>query len=320
MPLVDMPLEKLKEYRGINPCPSDIDEYWDMALLEMNNLAPDVSLVPAKFKVPAAECFDLYFTGVKGARIHAKFVRPKAIANPVPAVLEFHGYSGSAGDWAHLLTYAGQGCCIAAMDCRGQAGGSEDVGGVKGTTLRGHIIRGLGSDDPHDLLFRHIFLDTAQLAKIVMDFPEVDEKRVFAKGGSQGGGLTIACAALEPRIRKAAPMYPFLSDYRRVWQMDLAVNAYEELKKFFRNFDPRHEREEEIFTKLGYVDIKNIAKRIKAEVLMATGLMDTICPPSTQFAAYNRIVSPKNVVIYPDFGHERLPDFDDMTMAFLLGA
>ena len=31
---------------------------------------------------------------------------------------------------------------VAAMDCRGQGGLSEDVGGVKGTTVNGHIIRG----------------------------------------------------------------------------------------------------------------------------------------------------------------------------------
>lgn len=318
MPLVDMPLEKLKEYRGVNPCPSDIDEYWDMALLEMNKIEPDVELVPISYKYPSVECFDLYFTGVKGARIHAKFARPKSITNSIPAVLQFHGYSGRASDWTGLLNYAGQGFCVAALDCRGQGGFSEDVGGVVGNTLRGHIIRGLDNSDPHSLLFRHIFLDTAQLAKIVMSFPEVDEKRVAAMGGSQGGGLTIACAALEPRIRKAAPVFPFLSDYKRVWDMDLSVGAYEELRTYFRSFDPRHEREDEIFYRLGYIDIKNISKRIRADVLMGTGLMDTICPPSTQFAAYNNITSTKDVVIYPDFGHENLPDFADITMDFLL--
>ena len=36
MPLVDMPLEKLKTYEGVSPCPKDIDEYWDTAIAEMN--------------------------------------------------------------------------------------------------------------------------------------------------------------------------------------------------------------------------------------------------------------------------------------------
>lgn len=51
---------------------------------------------------------------------------------------------------------------------------------------------------------------------------------------------------------------------------------------------------------------------------MFTGLMDNICPPSTQFAAYNKITSPKQMVIYPDFGHEGLPDSGSKTLAFLL--
>ena len=51
---------------------------------------------------------------------------------------------------------------------------------------------------------------------------------------------------------------------------------------------------------------------------MATGLMDDICPPSTQYAAYNRLTCEKSHVLYPDFGHEYLPDFDDITFQFML--
>jgi cephalosporin-C deacetylase len=318
VPLIDMPLEKLKNYQGINPCPEDFDEYWDRALAEMRSVEPDVELVKSKFQVPFAECFDLFFTGVRGARIHAKYIRPKNAKEPHPAVLHFHGYAGNSGEWNDKLQYAAMGFSVAAMDCRGQGGLSEDTGGVKGNTLRGHIIRGL-DDDADNLLFRHVYLDTVQLASIVMDMPEVDENRVGAMGGSQGGGLTLACGALEPRIKKLAPMYPFLCDYKRVWEMDLAKNAYEELKIYFRRFDPRHEREDEIFTKLGYIDVQHLARRIKGEVMMGTGLMDDVCPPSTQFAAYNKITAPKKVVVYPDFGHEGLPGFDDMTFEFMAG-
>ena len=101
--------------------------------------------------------------------------------------------------------------------------------------------------------------------------------------------------------------------------MDLDVNAYAELRSYFRSFDPRHEREEEIFTLLGYIDNQHLAHRIRAEVMMFTGLIDTICPPSTQFAAYNKILSPKRVVLYPDFGHEHLPEADDLGLTFLMG-
>lgn len=317
MPLIDMPLEKLKTYKGINPRPNDIDAYWDRAIAEMHALDPMVELRPAAFQVDFAECFDLYFTGVGGARVHAKYLRPKAAPGKHPAVLMFHGYSGNAGDWADKLNYVAAGFSVAALDVRGQAGLSEDVGGVKGNTLHGHIIRGLDDESADKLLFRSIYLDTAELARIVMAMPEVDPARVGATGGSQGGALTLACASLEPGISRAAPVFPFLCDYKRVWEMDLAKDAYEELKSYFRHFDPQHKRENEIFTKLGYIDLQNLAKRIKGEVKMAVGLMDTVCPPSSQFAAFNKITAPKETVIYPDFGHEGLPGFDDIAFEFL---
>lgn len=322
MPLTfDFPLEKLKAYKGINPRPADFDKYWDAALSEMRALDPKVELVPAKFQVPDVECFDLYFTGVGGARVHAKFLRPEKIESPRPAVLMFHGYSCDSNDWSLKLGFVAQGFIVAALDSRGQGGPSEEVGGVIGNTLHGHIIRGLEdalAGRPEKLLFRQNFLDTAELAKIIMDMPEVDTKNVCATGWSQGGGLTVACAALEPRLRKAAPVYPFLSDYKRVWEMDEAKDAYAELKDFFRHVDPQHKKEDAIFEMLGYIDIQNLAPRIRAEILWGTGLSDTICPPSSQFAAFNKVKSKKQMAVFPDFSHEELPGLNDQIFQFFL--
>ncbi|AIQ51745.1 alpha/beta fold hydrolase [Paenibacillus sp. FSL R7-0331] len=318
MPLVDMPLEQLKQYQGRNPRPADFDAYWERALEELASVETQLELIPGAFQTPQAECFDLYFTGVRGARIHAKYLRPRTVSTPQPAVLQFHGYTGDSGEWQDKLAYVSLGFSVLALDCRGQGGLSEDTGGVKGNTHNGHIIRGL-DDHPDNLLFRHIYLDTVRLAQIALELPGVDPQRVYAMGGSQGGALTIACAALEPRIKKAATTYPFLCDYKRVWEMDLDKDAYHELNLYFRKFDPLHEREDEVFEKLGYIDLQHLASRIQGEVLFFTGLMDTICPPSTQFAAYNKITAPKQLVVYPDFGHEYLPGGGDRTMQFLLG-
>ena len=186
MPVVDMPLDKLKTYQGLNPRPEDFDAYWEAALSEMRALDADVELKRSEFQTDFAECFDLWFTGVGGARVHAKYYRPLNRPEPHPAVLFFHGYSGNCGDWSQKLGYAAAGFTVAALDCRGQGGPSEDAGGVKGTTLRGHIVRGL-DDAPEKLYYRQMYLDTAQLARIVMDMPEVDASRVGATGGSQGG-------------------------------------------------------------------------------------------------------------------------------------
>ena len=157
------------------------------------------------------------------------------------------------------------------------------------------------------------------MAGIVMGLPGVDQNRVGAIGSSQGGGLTLACAALEPRIKRIAPCHPFLSDFKRVWDMDLDKDAYDELRYYFRSFDPLHKREKEIFTKLGYIDVQHLAPRIKAETLMAITLQDSICPPSTQFAAYNKIKAKKKMALYFDYAHEQLRDWDDTTFQFMMG-
>lgn len=318
MAVFEMPLEKLLTYQGVNPKPQDFEDYWTASLEEMHALGTAHTLERAAFQAPGADCFDLWFTGVGNAKVYAKLLVPSEVKS-APAVLNFHGYSGSSGDWSQYLRFVQAGFVVAALDCRGQGGKSQDKGSIGGNTLRGHIIRGLDEEDPKKLLTRSLFLDTAQLARIVMSLPYVDETRVGATGGSQGGAMTIACASLEPRIKLAAPVYPFMCDYKRVWDMDLDVAAYEELREYFRRFDPRHQREKEVFTKLGYIDLQHLASRIRAQVLLCCGLMDTVCPPSTQFAAYNKMVCEKSYELWPDFGHENLPDASDIIFQFMLG-
>lgn len=317
MPVLDMPLSKLQEYMGRNPCPADIDEFWDASVAEMEALGTACELVTADFQAPNMTCYDMYFTGMGGARIHAKVIIPKG-DGPLPAVCRFHGCPQMAPEFSALMNWAAAGFVIAAMDCRGQGGQSEDVGGVKGNTYHGHIIRGAFEGEPKKLLYRQIFLDAAQLARIVMALPEVDAAKVGAIGGSQGGGLTLACAALTPSLNRAAPTYPYLCDYKRVWDMDMDKDAYAELRTYFRQFDPLHEREEAFFTLLGYIDNQHLAHRVKAKVMWFLGQMDMVCPPSSQFAAYNKLCCEKQIFVYPDYKHETLPGAGDKAMQFML--
>ena len=318
--LIDMPPEKLYQYQGCSPKPQDFDRYWDESLAELDAVKPEISLTPSReFSAPNAECLDLCFTGVGGARIHAKVLRPKVRRGDSPAVIQFHGYHGSSGKWYTRLAYVNAGFTVAALDCRGQYGDSEDNLQNLGITVQGHIIRGLDDADPKKLLYRHNYLDTVELVRIIMGLDGVDPGRIGITGGSQGGGLSYACAALEPRVNRCVSVYPFLSDFRRVWEMDLAKGAYQELVDYLRWRDPLHEREEEFFTRLGYIDIQNLAPRITCKFRMFTGLMDTTCPPSTQFAAYNKVASAdKQVRIWYDHRHEELPHGDDMIYMFMM--
>ena len=313
-----MLIEELLKYNGVNPRPEDHDDYWEKALSEMKEVDSEISFEEVDFKSPIVSCYDMYFTGVNGARIYAKHVRPKNVSGKIPAVIMFHGYGADCEDWYSKMPYAASGVAVFAMDVRGQGGKSEDVGGVCGNTLHGHIIRGLADKNPQKMFYRDVFLDTAQLAGIVLDLDFIDETKVYVTGGSQGGALSLACASLEPRISRVAIAEPFLCDFKRVCDMQLNVNVYGELRDYFRMYDPTHEQEEAVFTKLGYIDIQYLVPRIKGEVLMLTGLLDTTCPPETQFAAYNKMTCKKRYILYPDYQHEKLKNVDDVTYQFLM--
>ncbi|NJC97715.1 MAG: acetylxylan esterase [Anaerolineae bacterium] len=117
MPLTfDLPIEQLQTYPGRNPCPSDFDSFWDRSLVEMRSIDPEIELIAAEFTAPNVECFHLYFTGVGGARVHAKLLHPTDTSAPHPAVLMFHGYTGDTGDWFDILGYATAGFTVAALD------------------------------------------------------------------------------------------------------------------------------------------------------------------------------------------------------------
>ncbi len=316
MAVVDMPLEQLVKYAGKNPCPGDFDQYWQTGLDEIKSIDPDVELKKVDFPADFADCYDMYFTSTDNARIYSKLIVPKDAKGKCPCALSFHGYTGDSGDWFLGLPFAANGIIYAAMDCRGQGGRSEDVGGIRGNTQHGHIIRGV-DDEPNKLLYRHIFLDTAMLARVVGSLEQADGQRLGAMGASQGGALSLACAALVPEVKYAYSRVPFLSDYLRVWELDFETGAYVEIWDYFRKFDPFHERENEFFTRLGYIDVHNHAKNIKAEVFMDMALRDDICPPSTQFAAYNNITSKKQHRLYYDFGHGTGAGAEDAKFRFI---
>ena len=43
-----------------------------------------------------------------------------------------------------------------------------------------------------------------------------------------------------------------------------------------------HTRADEVFTRMGYVDVQNLAPRVTAKTVMTITLNDRTCPPSTQ--------------------------------------
>lgn len=311
-------LNKMKKYQGTTTKPNDFDTYWDKKIKALDKFTPKVKIkrgTPKEFQ--SFELMEVTFNSFDGASIHAKYLRPRT-KKKVPCVLQFHGYPGSSRSFFELAVFASKGFAVLAMDCRGQGGRSQDLGGYKGTTVAGHIMAGMDDTNLDNLLYTRIFQDAALMPRVASLLPGIDEDEIYVNGASQGGALATVCAALSKQVKKAAILYPFLSDYQRVFELEYDQIAYDGLRYYSRWMDPLGEHLDDWFRKLGYIDTKNFASRIKCPVLFGISLADTVCPPSTQFAVYNNMNTEKQVFAYEGKGHETIHDFDDKIIPFFL--
>ena len=300
-------IEALGGYYGATPKPADFEAFWQARMAEADAVPLDYTVTQAK-EVPSwdsCDFLDLWFTGMAGARIYAKYLRPHS-DKPVPLVLQFHGYPGASRSFAEQASFAGMGMALIAMDCPGQAGYSVDAGGFLGTTVSGHIVAGL--DGPAEgMYYVRLHQNIRILCRIVRQLQEIDLRRVFVNGGSQGGGLGLACCALNPGlINRAAILYPFLSNFKLVWDLGADEIAYEGIRYYARWFDADEHQQDRWFRQLGYIDSKNFATLVQCPVLFGTGLEDVICPPQTQCAVYNNLHCKKSGIFSPVMGTRRL--------------
>lgn len=297
-------LEEVNNYKGRDDIPNDFDDFWNKNIREIK-VPTNYSLVKKDFGITRIDCYELRFPGVSGGSVYAKVVLPQS-NDRIPVILSFHGYMGRASDWSTMFSYASAGFGFAMMDVPGQSGYSLDPGvTVRGNTVKGHIIRG-ALDGPNSLFYKSVYLNAYCFSQIIDGLDNVDESSLYSYGASQGGALALVVAALNKKIKTVVSIYPFLSDFRRVLEIGNTSEAYDELFRYFKFFDPFHETEDELMNTLAYIDVKNFAHRIKCPVKMITGLEDVVCHPITQFAIYNRLESEKEHLLMPEYGHEEM--------------
>ena len=162
-------IEALGGYYGATPRPDDFESFWQVRMAEADAVPLHYTVTQAQ-EVPSwdsCEFLDLWFTGMEGARLYAKFLRPRR-SEPMPPVLQFHGYPGASRSFAEQASFAGMGMALIAMDCPGQAGYSEDVGGFLGTTVSGHIIAGLDGP-PERMYYVRLHQDIRILCRLVRE-------------------------------------------------------------------------------------------------------------------------------------------------------
>lgn len=302
MPSIDWPLERLRDYRPSLPRPADFDAFWQTTLAASAGQPINLELIPYHLAAPAVEAFavrlDGFADGGAPPRLAGWYVRPKA-GDRLPGMVFFHGYSQRGARPLDLLALAGQGFCCMSLDCRGQNGDSEEtLGSAPGGHAAGWLTRGIRR--PKAYYYRYAFADAARAVEALAGRGEVDAARVGVTGGSQGGALAVAAAALNPRVALCVSENPFLCDFPRAVQL-APTEPYQEIARFLR-MSP--ELMDEVFATLAYHDVALLAGRVACPTLMSICLWDDVCPPSASFAAYNAVAGPKEVAVYPFHRHE----------------
>ncbi|MBX9243632.1 acetylxylan esterase [Actinotalea ferrariae] len=309
MALFDLPLPQLETYRPPIEEPEGLDAFWADRLTEARRTDVLVDCRPVDTGLATVRTWDLTFAGAHGHPIRAWYSRPAAADVALPAVVEYLGYGRGRGLPQERLTWASAGYAHLLMDSRGQgsqygSGGdtADPVG--SGPAVPGVVTRGI--DDPAGYYYVRLLTDAVRAVDAVRALEGVDSDRVAVVGNSQGGGLALGAAGLVPDLTAALVSQPFLCHVRRAVGLTDA-DPYAEVVRYLA---VHRGAEERVLRTLDHVDGMHLGRRARAATLFSVGLRDTICPPSTVFAAYNHYgdlsdgAPEREIAVYPFNHHE----------------
>jgi cephalosporin-C deacetylase len=301
MPFFDFNAADLPTYRsGVVP-PADFDEFWSSTLAEARESSLDARFEPVDVGLPLVEVFDVTFAGWGSHPIKGWYIKPRGVFD-AGAVVKFIGYNGGRGFPQDHLLWPASGRPVLVMDTRGQGSGwgigdtPDPVG--SDPSHAGFMTRGIAS--PQTYFYRRVFTDAVRAIEALRSGAEIDPGRIATAGGSQGGALALAAASLDPSVKAAVTDVPFLCDFPRA--IGLAPrDPYGEVSRYLA---VHRDMVGTAFATLNYFDIVNHVPRAKAKALFSVALMDTICPPSTVYAAFNAYAGDKRIESYTFNDHE----------------
>lgn len=304
MAFFDLSIDKLETYQPPRNEPNDFDAFWRDTLNAARQFPLDAKFVPGDWSLQTVDVFDVTFNGYGGQPIKGWLLLPHQRAGKLHCVVEYIGYGGGRGFPYNWLLWASAGYAHLVMDTRGQGsvwlhGDTPDIDDGANPQVPGFMTRGVLS--PHSYYYRRVFTDAVRAVEAARSYPGIDVDHIAVTGGSQGGGITIAVSGLAPEwIHASMPDVPFLCHYRRAAQL-IDTEPYAEIARFCKTHRTQIET---VFRTLSYFDGMNFATRAKAKALFSTALMDTTCPPSTVYSAYNYYAGEKQINVYEFNQHD----------------
>ena len=263
---------------------SDFAAYWMSTLISLSRIPMDVRIRETS-TVKGIRLSEVTISSVGRVEVRGWLEEPVKPGR-YPAVLRVPGYGGSMEPLGLFTDRV-----VFSFNPRGH-GNSQDT--VKGKP-EDFWIRGL--DDKAGYFYQGCYMDCVRAVEFLAQHRTVDASRIAVWGGSQGGGLAFATAALSSNVALCLADIPFLCD----WDGYFKLSEWPEMESWI--CDASNRSWQTTLKTLSYFDTMNLAGRIRCPVKMGIGLQDDVCPPSTSFAAFNRVRGHREVNIYPTHGH-----------------
>ena len=308
MPTFDLGLDELRRYQPELTRQHDFNAFWNRALQSLRREPVSVNLSVKATPFRGMDTYEVNYLGSGNALITGDLLVPHGVSD-APGVVVYHGYASRRWPVYSVLHWAAMGAVVLNVDVRGQRGQASDTAAYAGPRAPGFLTAGV--DDPRGHYYRNVYLDCVRALDVLADREEVDTARLAVTGVSQGGGLSLAVAALDPRVALCMAHVPFLCAFPRAARL-AEQGPYTEITRFCSEAD--EQEISRVFQTLSYFDNVNLAGRIEARTLIDVGLCDTVCPPSTVFAVYNHLACEKRIEVYPYMTHWMNPAFEALCM------
>jgi len=281
------------------PVPEDFDRFWAAQKAALGQVEMKSTLTPITSPVPGVDAFDAQVTCL-GAPVSGYYGKPKeAKAKSCPAILFVHG-AGVSGSSLGALAWSAREGGMLSMDINAHGLPNGKPKAFYDEQAKGPLngYRFIGRADREQCYFKGMFLRVIRALDFLTAQPEWDGKTLIVYGGSQGGFQAFAAAGLDERVTFFCASVPAGCDHTGI--MAGRVNGWPKLV----TITDGKPVEAELQT-ARYFDNVNFASRAKCRGAAVTvGFIDTVCPPTSVYAAYNSLTVPKNILNMPLTGHK----------------
>lgn len=274
------------------PAPADFDKFWSDQRDRLRKYPAAPFLRPIASDDPNIDAFELRIDCLNCMPVAGYFARPsKAPPQSLPAILHLHGAGMFSASIDNVVNSAKKGMIALEINAHGIANGQPtefytelfDISGG----WSGYPYKGRESRDT--CYFLGMYLRLIRAMDFLTSQPQWDKQILITKGFSQGGGQAIVAAGLDPRVTAVAASAPAMCSHNG------EIVGWPSFVPTLPDGKP----DAKIAEVAGYFDTVNFAARTNARVLLSVGFVDTICKPTTVYAAYNSFKGRKEIINLP---------------------